>query len=95
MRFTNPERAPARAYAPLDSVIAERVELHAENASLRGSCPLHLDERRSLYVMRIGCFHCFSCGAGGDVVDWTMLVDRVDEASAIKRLLARQPRAGE
>jgi len=45
--------------------------------------------------MRTGRFHCFSCGAGGDVVDWTMLVEGVDEATAIEHLVARKPPAAD
>lgn len=86
-------RALAQSQVPLMTVVAKQVELHAEGANVRGACPLHPDNGRGLYVAQNGRFHCFSCGAGGDVVDWTMLLDGVDETTAVQRLLGRQPPA--
>lgn len=83
-------RLLAQVRVNLIPLASESVELEAQGLNLRGACPLHPDKNRGLYVMPSGRFHCFSCGAGGDVVDWTMLVESVDEKMAIERLIARQ-----
>ena len=89
------QRALTRARVPLAAMIAESVDLRVEQLQMRGPCPLHPDSSRGLYVGREGYFHCFSCGAGGDVVDWTMRVKGVDEAAAIHMLLGSQPPAAD
>lgn len=83
------QRAHVRAQVPLAPLIAETVDLKPAQADLRGACPFHPDATRGLYVGPSGNFHCFSCGAGGDVVAWTMKIHRIDEAAAITRLLQR------
>lgn len=81
------QRARARAQVPLAALIAETVDLKPAQTNLRGACPFHPDISRGLYVGPSGNFHCFSCGAGGDVVTWTMKIHQIDEAAAIIRLL--------
>ena len=88
-------RNELRHQIPIADVIRESVVLQQHASNNRGACPLHPDGSRGLYVMRTGRFHCFSCGAGGDVVDWTMLVEGVDEATAIEHLVARKPPAAD
>jgi DNA primase len=85
------QRALVRAQVRLAPVAAESVELRSQRSDLRGSCPFHPDTARGLYVGPNDRFHCFSCGAGGDVVDWTMRVHQIDEAAAITRLLQCPP----
>lgn len=38
----------------------------------RGRCPIHGGEGRDAFHARLGknVFHCFACGAGGNVLDW-------------------------
>lgn len=39
----------------------------------RGICPFHTEEEPSLHVNRQkGLWHCFGCGAGGDVISFVM-----------------------
>lgn len=83
------QRARAREQVPLAALMAETVDLKPAQSNLRGACPFHPDATRGLYVSPSGNFHCFSCGAGGDVVAWTMKVHLIDEAAAIIRLLRR------
>ena len=56
--------------------------LRRKENELKGFCPIHDDKRRNK-----GCFcanttknmwHCFSCGAGGNVLDFVSLMEGVD-----------------
>lgn len=54
-----------------DVVAASGVELRATGKSLMGCCPLHDDHTASLSVCGIpDRFHCFGCGASGDVIEY-------------------------
>lgn len=54
-----------------DVVAASGVELRATGKSLMGCCPLHEDHTASLSVGGIpDRFHCFGCGASGDVIEY-------------------------
>ena len=54
-----------------DVVAASGVELRPTGKSLMGCCPLHEDHTASLSVGGIpDRFHCFGCGASGDVIEY-------------------------
>ena len=56
---------------PLSSVIGHYIDLKRCGAELRGCCPFHSDRTPSFYVNdKKGQYHCFGCGAGGDVIDF-------------------------
>lgn len=52
-------------------------------------CPFHDDRTPSCHIYP-DHFHCFSCGAHGDAVDWLMMVDGLDCDAAIQLLATRQ-----
>jgi DNA primase len=57
-------------------------------------CPFHRDHCPSLSVdLTRGLFHCFTCGAGGDIVSFVRLRDDVDFPTACKSLGAWDDRA--
>ncbi len=86
-------RALAHARRPLLKLVAETVELQATQSGLRGACPFHPDASRGLYIHN-GRFHCFSCGVGGDVVDWWMRLHGGDENAAAAYLTRDAPGDG-
>ncbi len=53
-------------------------------------CPFHAEETPSFTIFRgqdgIERFHCFGCGAGGDVLDFVRQIKGVDLAEAIRLL---------
>ena len=56
--------------------------------TLKGRCPFHDDHEPSLLVDdRDQHFHCFGCGAHGDVIDFVMRRDGVAFAEACRRLM--------
>jgi|GEM_PF-2926592 len=64
-----------------------------------GLCPFHEDSQPSFYVDdERGFYHCFGCGAGGDVIHFVMEMDGLSFMDAVTEL-ARQcgvelPKAG-
>lgn len=59
----------------------------------RGRCPIHRGEGRDAFHAHLGknVFHCFACGAGGNVLD---LVAELEQCSAREAALRLQRRYG-
>lgn len=59
----------------------------------RGCCPIHRGEGRDAFHAHLGknVFHCFACGAGGNVLD---LVAELEQCSAREAALRLQRRYG-
>jgi len=57
---------------PIEEVVAASgVELHRAGRGWMGCCPFHDDTTASLSVAGVpDRFHCFGCGASGDVIDF-------------------------
>jgi len=76
----------------LEDVVAHYVRLQPVGRSLIGRCPFHDDHHPSFVVYpATQGFHCFGCGAHGDVLAFLMLVEslRFPEAvDALRRLAA-------
>ena len=71
-------------------VIGERVSLQRKGREYVGLCPFHDDHRPSMSVSpQKGIFKCWSCGAGGDVIKFVQLSQRVDFKEALL-ILARR-----
>ncbi len=68
-------------------VISERVELRKAGKENLGLCPFHADKTPSFSVNADkGVFHCFGCGASGDVFDFIMRLDGLTFPEARKSL---------
>lgn len=71
-------------------VIGERVSLTRRGKEYLGLCPFHPDHRPSLNVSPTKqIFKCWSCGAGGDVIRFIEMYDRVDFREALATLARR------
>jgi DNA primase len=71
-------------------VIGEHVSLTRKGKDYVGLCPFHPDHKPSMYVSpKKQLFKCFACGAGGDVLKFIQMRDRVDFRDALA-LLARR-----
>jgi len=80
-----------RERSPIADVIGDYIQLRpAGGGNLKGLCPFH-DERTPSFNVTPGkdLFHCFSCGAGGDVIKFVMDIDHLTFAEAVERLAAR------
>ncbi|MDQ5857188.1 MAG: DNA primase [Acidobacteriota bacterium] len=82
--------AELRAASDIVEVIGEHTRLKKAGRSWKGLCPFHNERTPSFTVDRDkGLYHCFGCGAGGDVIHFVRQIDRLDFPEAIETLAAR------
>ncbi len=68
-------------------VIQDFVSLKKSGKNYIGLCPFHDDNNPSMHVNdERGFFHCFSCGAGGDVFGFVMRYSNTGFPEALKEL---------
>ncbi|MEN3041812.1 MAG: DNA primase [Fervidobacterium sp.] len=71
-------------------VVSEYVNLQKVGANYRGLCPFHLETSPSFYVSPAkNMYHCFGCGASGDVVKFVQEIENISYTEAIKKLAER------
>jgi hypothetical protein len=71
----------------ITEVISKYVELRRAGKEHTGLCPFHADKNPSLSVNEEkAVFHCFGCGAGGDVIDFIKLIESISFKEACSRL---------
>jgi DNA primase len=78
--------AAIRARHPIPAVAGSTVKLRRAGHEWKACCPFHEDRSPSFTIFEGGeRFHCFGCGATGDVLDFVQLMHRVSlpEAAAI------------
>jgi len=80
-----------KASNELPSVVAERgIELRRKGRVVVGRCPFHEEKTASFTITPgKGLFHCFGCGAGGDVIGFVTKYDKVTFGSALEVLAKR------
>lgn len=55
--------------------------------SYAAHCPRHIDKTPSLVISPSkNLFHCFSCGCGGNLINWLMTFEHMNFESAVKKL---------
>lgn len=71
-------------------VVSDYVQLRRSGANYTGLCPFHAEKTPSFNVNPAReIFHCFGCGAGGNVFSFVMKIEGVSFPEAVK-LLARK-----
>lgn len=71
-------------------VISEYVNLQKVGANYRGLCPFHTETSPSFYVnLSKNIYHCFGCGASGDVIKFVQEIENISYVEAIQRLASR------
>lgn len=75
----------------IEDIIGERVALkNAGIGSMKGLCPFHDEKSPSFHVRpQVGYYHCFGCGASGDVYTFLREMDHVSFTEAVERLASR------
>jgi DNA primase len=74
-----------RESADIVRVIADYVALKGTGHSVKGLCPFHSEKTPSFWVHRDKRFyHCFGCGAGGDVFEFVMRIERASFPEALR-----------
>ncbi len=88
--ITDSVMAELRSAADIVAVIGEHTRLKKAGRSWKGLCPFHNERTPSFTVDREkGLYHCFGCGAGGDVIHFVRQMDRLDFPEAVEALASR------
>ncbi len=78
-----------RSRVPLAGVIARKVQLRKRGREYLGLCPFHSEKTPSFTVNEEkGFYHCFGCGAHGDVIEFVMRAEGYAFPEAVERLAA-------
>lgn len=84
---------------PIESVVQSYIELRPSGTTLLGLCPFHDDRTPSFTVFpQARSFHCFGCGAHGDVLNFLQRVEHLSFRQALatlERLQAHDEPQGE
>ncbi len=79
-----------RAAVSLVDVVSPYVQLKRVGRNHVGLCPFHAERSGSFNVRdEIGRYHCFGCGASGDVFRFVQEIEHLDFAAAVEQLAAR------
>lgn len=90
LEITDAVMAELRSAADIVEVIGEHTRLRKAGRSWKGLCPFHKERTASFTVDRDkGLYHCFGCGAGGDVIHFVRQMDHLDFPEAVETLAAR------
>ncbi len=86
------DTAAVRARHPLAAVIGRYVKLSRRGREHVGLCPFHAEKTPSFTIVEgKGFYHCFGCGAHGDVIGFVKEIEGVDFAEAVRRLEGDAP----
>jgi DNA primase len=82
--------AELRSASDIVAVISDHTALKKAGRSWKGLCPFHNERTPSFTVDRDkGLYHCFGCGAGGDVIHFVRQIDRMEFPEAVEVLASR------
>ena len=71
---------------PLEAIVAKSIKLRSSGATKVACCPFHTEKTPSFHVYPDNSYHCFGCGAHGDVIDFVAGIEHIEPAEAIRRL---------
>ncbi len=75
---------------PIEDLVGRYVDLKRSGASYKGLCPFHQEKTPSFYVSPVRrSYHCFGCSRGGDVLSFTMEMERLSFPEALKQLASQ------
>jgi DNA primase len=79
-----------RQQADIVAVIGDYTQLRRGGRSFKGLCPFHTEKTPSFTCTPDGnFFHCFGCGASGDIYDFLQRVEGMDFPEAVETLARR------
>lgn len=79
-----------KARADIVQIISAHVPLKKAGKDFKARCPFHSEKTPSFTVSaEKQLFYCFGCGAGGDLIRFVSLIEKIDTAETIRRLAER------
>ena len=74
----------------LAEIVGRRVKLVRRGREFTGLCPFHNEKTPSFSVVEEkGFYHCFGCGAHGDVIGFVMQTENLAFPEAVEQLARR------
>ncbi|MEN3008881.1 DNA primase [Pseudothermotoga sp.] len=68
-------------------LVSQYVSLQKVGSSYRGLCPFHAEKTPSFFVNpTLKLYHCFGCGAAGDVIKFLQEIEHISFQEALERL---------
>jgi len=87
--------AAVKARVDLVEIIGRVVKLTRKGREQSGLCPFHTEKTGSFTVnVEKGFYHCFGCGAHGDLIRWVMERDGLSFMAALQELEERAGTVG-
>lgn len=79
-----------RQSSDIVSVVSSYVEVKRTGRDYVCSCPFHSEKTPSCHIYTENqSFYCFGCGAGGDVINFIRLIERLDYVESVRFLAQR------
>ncbi len=83
-------REAIRERIDLVELVSEYVRLERAGKNFKALCPFHTERTPSFHVSpALNRFHCFGCGASGDVFTFLMRIEGLSFQEALRRLAER------
>src|SRR5690606_14454888 len=71
----------------VSEIVGQRVRLQRKGREFQGLCPFHNEKTPSFTVNDDkGFYHCFGCGAHGDVITFAMNTEALSFPEAVEKL---------
>ncbi len=87
MRFAQNFPEILKNQISLSQVVSKRVSLKQKGLSHSGLCPFHNEKTPSFTVSdEKGFYHCFGCGAHGDIISFTMHMEGLEFKDSVIKL---------
>ncbi len=90
MAIVEADIARVRAETDVLAVFTEHLALRRAGRRYVGLCPFHGEKTPSFQVnVEQGLYHCFGCGASGDVITFVREIEHLDFVGAVERLASK------
>ncbi len=91
MRFSQETIEKVREACDIVEVVGEHVSLKKSGQNFKGLCPFHSERTPSFTVSPVKqVYHCFGCGAGGNVISFVMQAENLSFTEALRSLAKRK-----
>lgn len=89
-RYSENTLAAIKRAVNIVDVVGDYLTLHRAGSKFKALCPFHDDHNPSLEINADRqSFKCWSCGTGGDVLDFVMEIEKVEFPEALRMLADR------
>ncbi len=90
MKFTQSFIEEIKYRNKIEDVVSSYVNIKRAGSNYQGVCPFHSEKTPSFTVFpNTETFHCFGCGAGGDVISFIMRAENLEYPGAVEFLAKR------